>query len=107
MAEREAPGRIRIPSEAASTDSEAVLTPDPSGTPPLVTTIAENAVETPTLGPTTPKSPRLSRNPSFSGSSSFHEDWDAFPPLDRLTVLDLLDGFTLPQQLEKIQKGIS
>jgi len=107
MAEREAPGRIRIPSEAASTDSEAVLTPDPSGTPPLDTTVPENAVETPTLGPTSPKSPGLSRNPSFSGSSSFQEDWDAFPPLDRLSVLDLLDNFALPQQLEKIQKGIS
>lgn len=93
-------------SEAASTDSEAILTPDPSGTPPLSSTVPENAVDTPTLGPTTPKSPRLSRNPSFSGSSSFHEDWD-FPPLDRLTVLDLLDNFALPQQLEKLQKGFS
>jgi hypothetical protein len=108
MADREVPGRIRIPSEAASTDSEAVLTPEPNDTPPLdSTTVPEHAVETPTLGPTTPKSPKLSRNPSFSGSSSFQEDWDAFPPLDRLTVLDLLDNFALPQQLEKLQKGIS
>jgi hypothetical protein len=59
------------------------------------------------MGPTTPKSPRLSRNPSFSGSSSYQEDWEAFPPLDRLTVLDLLDNFALPQQLEKLQKGFS
>ena len=112
MAEREPLDRIRIPShksEAASTDSEAVLTPDPSITPPLSSIVPENAVDvgTPTMGPTTPKSPRLSRNPSFSESSSFQEDWDAFPPLDRLTVLDLLDNFALPQQLEKIQRGIS
>jgi len=111
MAEPERPDRIQIPShksEAASTDSEAVLTPEPNDTPPLSSLVPENAViDTPTLGPTTPKSPRLSRNPSFSGSSSFHEDWDVLPPLDRLTVLDLLDNFALPQQLEKIQKGIS
>jgi len=49
----------------------------------------------------------MSRNPSFSGSSSYQEDWDAFPPLDRLTVFDLLDNFALPQQLEKLQRNIS
>ncbi|UKZ83685.1 hypothetical protein TrVFT333_011494 [Trichoderma virens FT-333] len=60
------------------------------------------------LSATTPKSHRLSRNPSFSGSSStYQDDWDALPPLDRLTVLDLLDNFALPQQLEKLQRGIS
>jgi hypothetical protein len=51
--------------------------------------------------------PRISRNPSFSGSSSYQEDWEAFPPLDRLTVFDLLDNFALPQQLEKLQKTVS
>ena len=50
---------------------------------------------------------RLSRKSSFSGSSSYHDDWDPHPPLDRLTMLDLLDNFALPQQLEKLQKGIS
>jgi hypothetical protein len=52
-------------------------------------------------------SPRLSRNGSFSGSSSYQEDWEAFPPLERLTVFDLLDNFALPQQLEKLQRNIS
>ncbi|KAH8882812.1 hypothetical protein GQ53DRAFT_439805 [Thozetella sp. PMI_491] len=110
MADPEPSMPIPVPSvrsEGPSTDSEAALTPDPSGTPPLSTSPPTHAVETPTLGPTTPKSPRLSRNPSFSGSSSYQEDWEAFPPLDRLTVLDILDNFALPQQLEKIQKGIS
>ncbi|CRK37892.1 hypothetical protein BN1708_007557 [Verticillium longisporum] len=65
------------------------------------------SLNTPNIGPITPGSPRLSRHPSFSGSSSYHEDWEAFPPLDRLSVLDLLDNFALPQQLEKLQKGIS
>ncbi|OAR05811.1 hypothetical protein LLEC1_03777 [Akanthomyces lecanii] len=64
-------------------------------------------LDTPSLSATTPKSPKLSRNPSFSGSSSYQDDWDSLPPLDRLTVLDLLDNFALPQQLEKLQKGFS
>ncbi|KAK4242497.1 hypothetical protein C8A03DRAFT_40152 [Achaetomium macrosporum] len=93
--------------EGASTDSEAIPTPEMSGTPPDDNSLHERAVETPTLGPTVPKSPRLSRNPSFSGSSSYQEDWDPFPPLDRLTVLDILDNFALSQQIEKLQKGIS
>lgn len=95
--------------EGASTDSEAILTPDMSGTPPddKFNMLPEHALDTPTLGPTIPRSPRLSRNPSFSGSSSYQEDWDPFPPLDRLTVLDILDNFALSQQLEKLQKGFS
>jgi hypothetical protein len=52
-------------------------------------------------------SPRLSRNNSFSGSSSYHEDWEAIPPLDRLSVFDLLDNLALPSQLEKLQKNLS
>ena len=93
--------------ESASTDGEAVLTPEIGGTPPDDNSLNEHAADTPTLGPTIPRSPRHSRNPSFSGSSSYQEDWDPFPPLDRLTVLDILDNFALSQQLEKIQKGIS
>lgn len=67
---------------------------------------------TPALTPGSPSllsmgSPRLSRNPSFSASSSFQEDWEAFPPLDRLTVFDLLDNFALPQQLEKFQHAVA
>lgn len=61
----------------------------------------------PTLDSVTLKSPGLSRNPSFSGSSSYHDDWDLHTPLDRLTMLDLLDNFALPLQFEKLQKGIS
>lgn len=94
-------------SEGTLTDSEHALTPDAGSTPILSKSAPEHAIDTPTLGATTPKSSRHSRNPSFSGSSSYQEDWEAFPPLDRLTVLDLLDNFALPQQLEKLQKGIS
>ena len=55
-----------------------------------------------------PTSPRLSRNPSFSNSSSsYQEDWETFPPLDKLTVFDLLDNFSLSQRLEKWQQTIN
>lgn len=75
----------------------ASLSPPPGSDPP-----DEAFPESPELRP---QSPRLSRNPSYSGSS--HDDWDPLPPADRLGVLDLLENFALPQQLEKLQKGIS
>lgn len=55
-----------------------------------------------------PASPgRLSRNGSFSNSSSYQEDWETFPPLDKLTIFDLLDNFQLSQRLEKWQQTIA
>lgn len=95
-------------SDNGHTDSDPILTPDDTASPPLSASSPDDGAalsETPILGPIS--SPKLSRNPSFSGSSSYQEDWEALPPLDRMTVLDLLDNFALPQQLEKIQKGIS
>ncbi|KAI2602429.1 hypothetical protein GGR54DRAFT_653923 [Hypoxylon sp. NC1633] len=94
-------------SEGVQTDDEIALTPDDTTTPSLSSSPLQQAVIDPPKLSEGPKSPRISRNPSFSGSSSYHEDWDSYPPLDRLTVLDLLDNFALPQQLEKLQKGIS
>lgn len=103
----QAPG-LGTKCDTISTDSETILTPEPDASSSIDSPPADPSVlETPTLSATTPKTPRLSRNPSFSGSSSYHDDWDTLPPLDRLTVLDLLDNFALPQQLEKLQKGIS
>ncbi|KAI1771804.1 hypothetical protein F4818DRAFT_190191 [Hypoxylon cercidicola] len=94
-------------SEGIQTDDENALTPDDTTTiPSLTSSPLQQAVIDPKMSHGS-KSPRISRNPSFSGSSSYHEDWDSYPPLDRLTVLDLLDNFALPQQLEKLQKGIS
>ncbi|OJJ33992.1 hypothetical protein ASPWEDRAFT_52338 [Aspergillus wentii DTO 134E9] len=55
--------------------------------------------------PSTPG--RLSRNPSFSNSSSYQEDWETFPPLDKVSVFDLLDTFSLTQRLEKWQQTIN
>jgi hypothetical protein len=55
-----------------------------------------------------PSSPNLlARNASYTSSSSFQEDWEAFPPLDRITVFDLLDNFALPRQLEKWQNTLA
>ncbi|KAJ6114563.1 hypothetical protein N7486_000341 [Penicillium sp. IBT 16267x] len=55
-----------------------------------------------------PPSPgKLSRNGSFSNSSSYQEDWETFPPLDKLTIFDLLDNFQLTRRLEKWQHTIN
>ncbi|PGH18149.1 hypothetical protein AJ80_04536 [Polytolypa hystricis UAMH7299] len=53
----------------------------------------------------TPK--QLSRTPSFANSSSYQEDWEAFPPIDKLTVFDILGNLALPQKLEKWQNTLT
>ncbi|TAQ85407.1 hypothetical protein B7494_g6265 [Chlorociboria aeruginascens] len=105
---------IPIPGAKAESAIDSSLSPDVSGLPSTGSS-PPDAPKSPDLmasNPGSPRlasmgSPRLSRNPSFSGSSSYQEDWEAFPPLDRLTVFDLLDNFALPQQLEKLQRNIS
>jgi len=93
-------------SDGTQTDDDVPLTPDDTTPHSTTSSPLQHAVsDTPTIPDASTHSPPLSRTHSFS--SSYHEDWDSFPPLDRLTVLDLLDNFALPQQLEKIQKGIS
>ncbi|KAI0396170.1 hypothetical protein F5Y17DRAFT_420694 [Xylariaceae sp. FL0594] len=86
-------------------DDDALLTPDETAHSTSSSPLQDADSEVATLADTSTHSPSLSRTHSFS--SSHHEDWDLLPPLDRLTVLDLLDNFALPQQLEKLQKGIS
>lgn len=69
---------------------------------------ADSIVDAEELSSTGNNTPgRLSRNPSFSNSSSYQEDWDTFPPLDKLTVFDLLDNFSLSHRLEKWQQSIN
>lgn len=98
------PGDAGADEASGSTPS---LVPPPELSPLLSASPPDEAVlDTPSLTATTPKSPWLSRNPSFSGSA-YQDELDSFTPLDRLTVLDLLDNFALPQQLEKLQKGFS
>lgn len=59
----------------------------------------------------TPPTPGLSRSTSFSNSSAYNDDFDneqnLFPPLERLTIFDLIENLALPQRLEKIQTSIS
>ncbi|KAJ4425205.1 hypothetical protein N0V82_000014 [Gnomoniopsis sp. IMI 355080] len=104
---------VKIPGNRSDVPSSAEsdgAVPDLDGVHSLGESPPEHAItDTPNLGPTTPSfgSPKLSRNNSFSGSSSYQEDWEAFPPLDRLSVLDILDNFALPQQLEKLQRSLS
>ncbi|KAI1262585.1 hypothetical protein F5Y18DRAFT_153940 [Xylariaceae sp. FL1019] len=94
--------------ESTQTDDDVALTPDDTtpqsvSSSPLVHPVVDGA----SLDDASQQSPTMSRSQSFSGGSSYHEDWDSLPPLDRLTVLDLLDNFALPQRLEKLQRGIS
>lgn len=49
----------------------------------------------------------LSRNVSFTNASSYSEDWEAYPPLDKLTVFDFLGNLALPQRFEQWQTTIS
>lgn len=101
---------IPIPgSKARAAAENSNLSPESSRVAQASSTSSSppDEIKTPILSASNPGSPRLSRHPSFSGSSSYQEDWEAFPPLDRLTVFDLLDNFALPQQLEKLQRNIS
>ena len=73
---------------------------------------ALNGLSTPSVmdgDSSTPSSPTLMpQSGLYTGSSSsFQEDWEAFPPLDRITVFDLLDNFALPRQLEKWQNTLN
>ena len=60
-------------------------------------------------GMNTPGTPGLSRTSSSadvssSGFESFSQD--SFPPVDRLTMFDILENFALPQRLERMQNAI-
>ena len=61
-------------------------------------------------GLNTPSTPGMSRTASGSdmsggyGFESFGQD--SFPPVDRLTMFDILENFALPQRLEKMQNAI-
>ncbi|KAH6681873.1 hypothetical protein B0J14DRAFT_648293 [Halenospora varia] len=92
---------IPIPEPCALSPESRNLAPSSTGSSP------PDGTKTPLFDSSTPGSPRLSRHPSFSGSSSYQEDWEIYPPLERLTVFDLLENFALPQQLEKLQRNIS
>ncbi|KAJ5801273.1 uncharacterized protein N7518_003341 [Penicillium psychrosexuale] len=82
-----------------------------SAEPPVSTPVVEDVSsddsdndesDTPAITPGT-----LSRNGSFSNSSSYLEDWESFPPLDKLTIFDLLDNIHLSQRLETWQQTLA
>lgn len=88
------------------------LRPDLARLPTNESTVSSTNGSSPNLGVITPDassippSPNiLSRNYSFSASSQ--EDWEVFPPLDRVTLVDLLDTLALPQRFERWQNTIS
>ncbi|KAI9737187.1 MAG: hypothetical protein M1834_000780 [Cirrosporium novae-zelandiae] len=96
--------------------SDSVLEESTAETVPSMSTESNisSSAETPPFSPKTPllsgtssTPPPLSRNSSFTAGSSYHDDWDAFPPLDKLTIFDLLENIALPQRLEKWQNAIS
>ncbi len=95
--------------------SPGVSRPAGEGAAPLEAGSAPSSgLKTPNMFRSTPTSPLLSplsgnRAGYFSGGSSgsYQEDWEGFPPLDRLTVLDVLDNLALPQRLEKLQQTLS
>lgn len=88
------------------------LMPDLARFPTHASTVSTTSGSSPKLGGKTPDTSSvppspliLSRNYSFSAGSQ--EDGEAFTPLDRLTLVDLLDNLALPQRLERWQNTIS
>jgi hypothetical protein len=75
----------------------------------VIDELQPNGLKTPNLAPSSPSTPgKLSRNTSFSGgSSSGFDDDNGFPPIERLTVFDLLENLALPQKLEQLQNNVT
>ena len=111
------PVNIPKPKSAPDLDHNALAAPEMSRTVTYESTSSHdgsspsNGLKTPNMFSSSPSSPSLmpslTRNSSFSGSSSYQEDWEAFPPLDRLTVFDIFDNLALPAKLEKLQNTLS
>lgn len=93
-------------SKAASATSEAStapVSPDLFALDSEVSTPAHaDGSASPTLAPG-----KLSRSQSFSNSSSYQEDWETFPPLDKMSIFDMFDTFSLSQKIENWQQTIN
>jgi hypothetical protein len=86
------------PSEASTAPvSPDLLAVDSDGTP-----VPTDGSASPTLTPG-----KLSRSGSFSNSSSYQEDWETFPPLEKMSIFDMFDTFSLSQKIEKWQQTIN
>lgn len=67
-----------------------------------------NAGSASAYGNSAPGTPGLTQTISNSDSSNFDSFGnDNFPPLDRLTMFDILENLSLPQRLEKMQSTLS
>lgn len=84
-----------------STSNGSQISGDESFTPSEVRS-PNNDRSTPTLSRSS-----SSANGYFTGSHSYQEDWEIFPPLDRLSIFDVMDNLALPQRLEKLQNTVS
>lgn len=85
-------------------DTDPIIDPNMSAplSPELVAT-DEDGIAAPVEGSSSPSSTpgQLSRNHSFSNSSSYQEDWEYFPSSDKLSFFELLDTFSISQRLER------
>jgi hypothetical protein len=68
-----------------------------------------NAGSYSTHGYNTPGTPGLTTTTSNNSDSGNFDSYgnDNFPPLDRLTIFDVLENLALPQRLEKMQNALS
>ena len=94
-----------LPGELLSADLTRTAT-NGSVTSSVNDSSGPSGLKTPTLSSSPPSPGFLSRNPSFADSGNYQDDWEGIPPLDRLTVFDLLDNIALPQRLEKWQNRL-
>ena len=91
----------RTASEPANLNEEANARVPTSAASDTSDMLGDGGSLTPMLS-ASPSSDSLSRTASYS-----KEDWEAFPPLDKLTVFDFLDNIALPQRIERWQQSIT
>ncbi|KAL1311145.1 hypothetical protein AAFC00_001347 [Neodothiora populina] len=103
MSASETTPRVDIPKSKSEGSLNLVAESD---TPPPSNTDYLNAEDASSSSPpTTPGDALLSRTVSHNSMSE--ADDESFPPLDRLTMLDILENLALPQRLERLQHAFS
>jgi hypothetical protein len=90
--------------------------PPPTDTLPLAShspaneTVLEldlgNDLSSEASGPTSSPLARTHSSASTADLPADHEEWEVFPPLDKLTIFDFLDNLALPQGIEKINRTV-
>lgn len=96
-----------VPKSISQPNLSDANAPTGTGSSALLEEPQSNGSRTPSFAPSSPPTPgKLSRNTSFSNVSTYDDD-STFPPLDRLTVFDLLENLALPQRLEQLQNNVT